>query len=102
GGLWVGTDHGLNLLRGGRIVKTYTRADGLPSNDVRCLLRDSKGTLWVGTSTGAAELRGGAFARPKGLSETEAVQAIGEDGAARIYVATANDVLRLNGEKSEQ
>ena len=34
--------------------RTYTRNDGLPSEDVNCLLQDSAGILWIGTAEGLA------------------------------------------------
>jgi ligand-binding sensor domain-containing protein len=57
GVLWVGTDRGLNRLRGGRVDRTFTTAQGLPANDVRGLMVDDSGVLWVATQAGAAALR---------------------------------------------
>jgi signal transduction histidine kinase/ligand-binding sensor domain-containing protein len=64
--LWIGTDRGLCRMRGGRVDKTYTKEQGLPSDTIRCLCRDRRGNLWAGTSAGLAELRGDRFAQPEG------------------------------------
>jgi signal transduction histidine kinase/ligand-binding sensor domain-containing protein len=93
GGLWVGTDRGLSRLANGRVERTYARAAGLPSDDVRSLLRDRSGTLWAGTAKGVVEFRNGAFTRPAGLAVSAPVSAMGEDGSGRIYLATPNAVL---------
>ena len=102
GNLWVGTDRGLNRLRDGRVVATYTAAQGLPANDVKSILSDAQGRLWVGTAAGPAMFRDGKFARPTGLSLTQAVVAMGEDSGGRLYIATANGVLIFdNGKLTE-
>ncbi|MCU6496949.1 GAF domain-containing protein, partial [Rugamonas sp. A1-17] len=74
GGLWVGTDNGLDHLSGVdqpaqvRIVH-FRHVEGdpgsLPSSLVKALCRDAGGTLWVGTWKGLARLdpAAGAFTR---------------------------------------
>ncbi|HTS76187.1 MAG TPA: two-component regulator propeller domain-containing protein [Bryobacteraceae bacterium] len=99
GGLWVGTDRGLNLLRSGAVSATYTTAQGLPSNVIHSLFEDRSGVLWVGTDRGAARLRNGKL---EGPFEHEPILAIGEDGAANIYLAAANSVFRFSAGKSTE
>ena len=41
--------------------RTYTTDDGLPSNTVQKILRDSNGYLWFGTDRGLARLDGRTF-----------------------------------------
>jgi signal transduction histidine kinase/ligand-binding sensor domain-containing protein len=65
GNLWVGTDKGLNRVSGGRVRQTFTTADGLPANTVRCLLA-AEGALWVGTSAGLVSRRDGRCEKPAG------------------------------------
>ncbi|HSI87886.1 MAG TPA: two-component regulator propeller domain-containing protein, partial [Pyrinomonadaceae bacterium] len=48
GNLWVGLDTGLQLLRDRAAVKVYTRADGLPSENVYTVFQDSAGVIWFG------------------------------------------------------
>jgi signal transduction histidine kinase/ligand-binding sensor domain-containing protein len=58
GGVWVGTNRGLDRVRDGRVVARLGPADGLPSADVSCLCRDGD-RLWVGTRAGAVVIGGG-------------------------------------------
>ncbi len=54
--LWIATDGaGLIRLREG-VVERYRVAQGLPSDDVRCLASDAQGNLWVATAAGLAKL----------------------------------------------
>jgi signal transduction histidine kinase len=89
-GLWVGSDAGLTYLRGGRLERTYSVANGLPANAVRCLFRDHSGVLWAGTSSGPAKLQGEKFVQPGGLPERLKTQiiAIGEDRTSQLYFGT--------------
>jgi signal transduction histidine kinase/ligand-binding sensor domain-containing protein len=100
--LWVGTDRGLSRLRNGRVDQTFTTAQGLPSNDIRDLMIADSGVLWIATSEGAAALRDGRIERPSGIATHEPILALGEDGAHRIYFATANGVQSLANGKSEE
>jgi signal transduction histidine kinase/ligand-binding sensor domain-containing protein len=100
--LWVGTDRGLNRLRDGRVDQTFTVAQGLPANDVRSLMIDDSGTLWVATQAGPAALRNGKFDQPSGIAIRAPVLALGQDGAHRIYFATANGVRSYADGKSEE
>ncbi len=55
GTVWGGTGQGLLRVRDGRPI-WFTRVDGLPSDDVRCLGRGKGGELYVGTTHGLARL----------------------------------------------
>lgn len=61
GGLWIGTDHGLNVLdtskSDGKLWR-ITEDDGLIWNDVdsRAFLADADGSIWIGTSHGVSHL----------------------------------------------
>jgi ligand-binding sensor domain-containing protein/class 3 adenylate cyclase/predicted metal-dependent HD superfamily phosphohydrolase len=51
--LWFATKEGLVVLdKKINTFKKYTIEDGLPSNFVRVLFRDSRGILWIGTDDG--------------------------------------------------
>jgi signal transduction histidine kinase/ligand-binding sensor domain-containing protein len=49
GNIWVGLDNGLQLLRDLAAVKVYTRADGLPSENVYSVFQDRAANIWFGT-----------------------------------------------------
>lgn len=58
--LWVAHETGLTRVRGA-VTRTYTTADGLPSDRVLCVMRARDGRLWAGTDRGAAVLEGERF-----------------------------------------
>jgi signal transduction histidine kinase/streptogramin lyase len=58
GGVWYGTDEdGLHLVRE-RTVTLFTKADGLPSDDVRSVSVDGHGMIWAATPNGLARQNG--------------------------------------------
>jgi signal transduction histidine kinase/ligand-binding sensor domain-containing protein len=56
GGLWVGSRAGLTRWQDGREL-SYTRADGLPADNVQSVFPGRDGELWVGTEGGLARWR---------------------------------------------
>ena len=56
GALWVGTSAGLNEvdLESGKLRSTFTRRDGLASEQVFALAIDAQGYKWIGTGAGGA------------------------------------------------
>jgi len=58
GSLIVGTSrNGLYLFNPGEAPLHFTRAEGLPSDQVRCLAQDHEGNIWIGTGDGLCALR---------------------------------------------
>ena len=88
--VWVGTDNGLNAVRGDysllsnsyKIVtwRVYNTGNGLPSSDINVLEKDSQGNIWVGTASGLTR--------------------IGPDGEVATTLTTANSGLIDNGVNS--
>ena len=59
GGFWLGTPRGLWSIDGDH-QRRYTKADGLPSEDITAIVRGADRTLWIATrSGGLARLRDG-------------------------------------------
>lgn len=59
--LWVASD-GAGLVRfGNGKARRFTEVDGLPSENIHCLLADRRGGLWCGTTGGLARLAEGKF-----------------------------------------
>ena len=66
GKIWVGTDNGLNVVRGTyfrdpgnfRVEewRVYNTANGLPANSITALAEDTRGNIWVGTDAGLAQV----------------------------------------------
>lgn len=59
GALWIGTEYGLNRFdtMSHRVVASYYRQNGLPSNVVQGIKEDAHGNLWVSTNGGLAMLK---------------------------------------------
>ncbi len=57
GNLWIGRLGGLDQLADG-VVLTYSKAQGLPDDDVKSVTADRHGTIWVGTREGLSDVRG--------------------------------------------
>ncbi len=57
--LWLCTYRGLVQFDGEKIVKRYTTADGLSSNNTRRVIEDQDGNLWVGTANGLNRIKDG-------------------------------------------
>ncbi len=92
GGLWVGTDGGLDHLdpASGRVQRAAGEA-GLPRAGVNALLRDGRGALWAGTAAGLFRRDAGAAAFvPVALAAGGAGEpsTLAEDARGRIWVGT--------------
>jgi len=98
GGVWVASHGGGLSFFDGRKFKTYTVADGLPGNFVRCLLETRDGSLWIGThGTGLCRYREGRFERPPGSEafRTCLAMSLTEDSQGGVWVADNGGGLRL-------
>ncbi len=94
--LWAGI-YGKGLFRwdGGQ-GKLFTTDDGLPSNNISAVYRDSKGRIWVGTNeAGLAYYDGTSFARldPEG-EFTNKVSHVYETRNGIIFLATRNGLTQ--------
>jgi len=73
-----------------------TSANGLPSDNVSCLLQDADGFIWIGTSEGLARYDGYEFrifrSNPVDTSSVSAntINALYQDQPGRIWVGTSN------------
>jgi len=101
GVVWVGT-RGAGLLRfEGESVSRFTRADGLPDDDVYALLADGAGRLLVGTGAGLAicELPGPrscrVLRRENGLRDDD-VRALEVDGEGSVWIGVEGGLARLD------
>src|SRR5688500_9906113 len=75
-----------------------TMEDGLPSNNIHCLFKDSRGFLWIGTNAGAARYDGIQFtiykhnaSNPNSLVNN-IVRTITEDKEGNIWIGTHEGV----------
>ncbi|MCW4454997.1 diguanylate cyclase [Flavobacterium sp. MXW15] len=97
GGLWVGTQGGVFLLRDGRYRRVLGAAD-LPQEDAYALLAEP-GRLWVGTRRGALLYEHGRATAPPWMAPLGGLQinAILRDRQQRLWFATSNGAHRWDG-----
>lgn len=82
--------------------KTFTTNDGLVSNNVNCVLVDSKSFLWVGTDRGAQRFNGSAFQTFRHVNDNRAsiindnVYCILEDRQHDIWFGTTQGISRFS------
>lgn len=106
-GLWIGTDNGLDYLDFTANTFTHYRAvensrsgtNGLSSNSIRTLFRDSKGQIWIGTGNAGLNIYDPADKSIRvfkysnqnlsSLSHNR-VLSIAEDKYGNIWIGTAN------------
>jgi ligand-binding sensor domain-containing protein/signal transduction histidine kinase len=99
GGLWVGTDHGLDYLPPGSSQFTHYRHDrarplSLASDFIHALLLDRDGRLWVGSSNGLQRLadNGRDFVRVAGNEfGGKTIQALFQAKDGKLWVGSAID-----------
>jgi len=112
GGLWVGTEADGVVHLGSRNEAPQvfradpTRLGSLPSNNVRTLLLDKRGTLWVGTAMGLSRYR----AQDKAFDTFhhvqydarslpgDVVQSLFEDRAGLLWVGTENGLSSFDSQ----
>ncbi len=93
GTLWIGTlGGGVSALRGGKIERTYTRADGLPSASAIVLAEDSEERLWTGSGGGLARFDGKRFA-PVEATPGAGVNALYCDRSGAMWVSFEGEGL---------
>jgi len=86
------------------VVRTWSKADGLPDDSVTTLLQTRDGYLWVGTGSGLVRFDGVKFTRvpldPANSKRTASITALSEDNAGRLWIGSQDQGLfcRLQGE----
>jgi ligand-binding sensor domain-containing protein len=98
GAIWVGTEHGVNRIRNGR-VEAFGREDGLPAELFQAIWTESDGTVWIGsTGGGLVRWRDGRFATlttRQGLINDSIEQILG-DGSGNIWIGTQLGLMRVS------
>ena len=98
GNLWFGTG-GRGVCRydaTSKSITTYSKKDGLASNAITDVFKDSHGDMWFGTlDAGAMRIRGDhieTYGREQGFS-LKPIRAITEDQGGRLWFGTEGDGL---------
>src|ERR1700722_9685541 len=81
--------------------RNYTGNDGLPSEDVNCILQDSTRILWIGTAEGLAYLSDGHVQVPREVPESLQAPILGieEDKNGWLWISTSDHVLPVSRDK---
>ncbi|MBL9139436.1 MAG: ATP-binding protein [Verrucomicrobiales bacterium] len=86
--------------------RVFTRADGLPSDNVRALHVSRDGTLWIGTDRGLSRLANGGFQTFNHASDPifrhDTVTAIEEGTDGTLWVGTLDGLLEFNAKATRR
>ncbi|HLK63718.1 MAG TPA: two-component regulator propeller domain-containing protein, partial [Bryobacteraceae bacterium] len=85
-------------------IKVYTTADGIASNELGCIVRDSRDFLWFCTSEGLSRFDGQTFRNygaDQGMPGRAAVDFL-QTRNGEYWVATATGLARFNPQPSAQ
>jgi len=85
--------------------KHYTMRDGLPSNSIRVIFKDSRGIMWIGTDAGLCTFDGNSFRKFSLLNENKSnkVWTITEDDYGNIWFGTyGSGLFKYNGKKIDR
>ena len=109
--VWVGTDSGLNSVRGtySRLDGTfevdswrvYTTADGLPSAEINALEVDGSGNVWVATENGLSQIDLGGEViftltnSNSGLINNRVTSLLFDDDRGELWIGTFEGLSRL-------
>lgn len=81
-------------------TKQYTYKDGLPSNEINCIYKDSRNILWIGTRYGVYVKDMSEFKMIKRFQEKQfnKISSIVEDGGKNIWFASyGQGLLKFSG-----
>ncbi len=101
GNLWITTlGAGAHRLSPSGELRSWTKEEGLPSNEIRAFLEDSAGVFWAGTGDGLARLDGERFETMSMPSLQEQIFALHEDQEGALWVGILDGaVARLKDGK---
>ncbi|MBL7857849.1 MAG: hypothetical protein JNM57_09180 [Cyclobacteriaceae bacterium] len=96
--VWIATYKGILRITP-KEEKLFTKNDGLPADDMRRILKDTRGNLWLASrSGGVAKFRNNKvieiYDRKNGL-ESNYILALEEDRTGKIYIGTHNGGLTI-------
>jgi signal transduction histidine kinase/ligand-binding sensor domain-containing protein/DNA-binding response OmpR family regulator len=86
----------------------FSQTDGLPNNQIQCILQDKKGWIWLGTSQGLSRFDGYRFVNfinnPEDTSSLSGslVRVIFEDSRGTLLIGTENGGLNVFDREKER
>lgn len=92
GTVWVATyGKGLLSVKNNRVIRAWTKEDGLAGEKIRTTFEDSKGNLWIGTTDGLSIMHPDGIIRNFGADQgmqNSYIMAIQESVDGKIWVGT--------------
>ena len=96
GGVWLAGSGGIAEWKSGKVAARYTTKQGLPTNNMFCILGARDGSLWAGSSAGLVRIQNGRvverYNAQNGLAN-DSVFALTEDGDGSLWIGTSGGVL---------
>lgn len=83
-------------------IRYYTAEDGLSSNHINCIIKDSRGMIWVGADNGLNRFDGYTFTQleyapgQRHLVSTIKVLSIHEDNDSLLWIGTSDGLFRYD------
>ncbi len=103
--LWITSFYGV-MNFDGRSFQSYTKDDGLCSNQIRNVFEDSKGRIWVGSwrKNGLSIIDGGKVFTPKDsiLKVKEVMTAAFEDSTGTIWLFGTESIIKYKNDRFEK
>ncbi len=93
--IWLGTNVGIHKVREDKIVRRYTKKDGLLSDDISFIHESRNGVFWFGTAQGIAKLENDeitTYTTEDGLAGNR-IRTIYEDSDGTIWIGTYGNGL---------
>jgi signal transduction histidine kinase/ligand-binding sensor domain-containing protein/ActR/RegA family two-component response regulator len=96
--VWAGLKRDGLLRLHGSSVERWTRAEGLPGDNIEALARTTDGTVWACTNDGVGRLRRGArrFERVD-IPDAAGCSSLAADHAGALWVGTSRGLVRIAG-----
>jgi ligand-binding sensor domain-containing protein len=98
--LWLATTSGLlELDADDRLTKEWHQADGLPSDVIYDVAKDSNGAMWVATSNGPARRAGARFEPVTSGLPVSATTVLLPTRGGDLYIGTLRGIARFDHER---
>jgi len=94
--IWFAGAAGIAQWKDGKVAARYTTKQGLPTNNMLCVLEARDGSLWAGSSAGLVQIQNGRVVKKynaqNGLTN-DSVFALMEDGDGSLWIGTSTGGL---------
>ncbi|NQV35048.1 MAG: hypothetical protein HQ515_20305, partial [Phycisphaeraceae bacterium] len=101
--VWLATDNGISIMdQDAQVLKHMTTDDGLPGNEVLCMVWQDQDTLWIGTDKGCARFNGDAWSTPDSCPRG-IITALATDTQGTVHIGTyRHGVYTYNGQDTRR